>query len=96
MATLLQPGRISPLRQVPANIPRPEYVGRARPKTGEPDIKDAETIERMRAAGKLADLGDERAVEPLREIAQRKVLLGLGDACEASAARAALKRLEKR
>src|SRR5215475_7405102 len=54
MATLLQPGRISPLRQVPADIPRPEYVGRARPKTGEPDIKDAGTIERMRAAGKLA------------------------------------------
>ena len=54
MATLLQPGRISPLRQVPANIPRPEYVGRARPKTGEPDVKDAQTIERMRAAGRLA------------------------------------------
>ena len=54
MATLLQPGRISPLRQVPANIPRPEYVGRPRPKTGEPDVKDARTIERMRAAGKLA------------------------------------------
>jgi methionyl aminopeptidase len=54
MATLLQPGRISPLRQVPANIPRPEYVGRARPQTGEPNIKDAGTIERMRAAGKLA------------------------------------------
>ena len=54
MATLLQPGRISPLRQVPANIPRPEYVGRARPKTGEPNIKDAATIERMRAAGRRA------------------------------------------
>src|SRR6516162_3053246 len=54
MATLLQPGRISPLRQVPANIPRPEYVGRARPKTGEPNIKDAATIGRMRAAGRLA------------------------------------------
>jgi methionyl aminopeptidase len=54
MATLLQPGRISPLRQVPATIPRPEYVGRARPRTGEPDVKDARTIERMRAAGRLA------------------------------------------
>src|SRR5689334_23618022 len=54
MATLLQPGRISPLRQVPAGIPRPEYVGRPRPKTGEPDVKDARTIERMRAAGRLA------------------------------------------
>ena len=54
MATTLQPGRISPLRQVPASIPRPEYVGRKRPKTGEPDVKDAATIERMRVAGKLA------------------------------------------
>ena len=34
--------------------------------------------------------------EPLREIAQRKGVLGLTDACEAPAARAALKRLEKR
>jgi len=57
-------------------------------------VRDCNVV--VRAAGKLADLGDERAVEPLREIAQRKVLLGLGDACEASAARAALKRLEKR
>ena len=54
MATMLQPGRISPARQVPAHIPRPEYVGRKRPWTGEPDVKDAETIERMRAAGRLA------------------------------------------
>jgi len=29
-------------------------VGRPRPKTGEPDVKDARTIDRMRAAGKLA------------------------------------------
>jgi methionyl aminopeptidase len=54
MATTLTPGRISPLRQVPASIPRPEYVGKKRPTLGEPDIKDAQTIERMRAAGKLA------------------------------------------
>jgi methionyl aminopeptidase len=54
MATLLQPGRISPVRQVPASIPAPEYVGRRYPKLGEPDVKDADTIERMRVAGKLA------------------------------------------
>src|ERR1035438_3058004 len=54
MTTLLQPGRLSPMRQVPASIPRPEYVGRNPPRPGEPDVKDAETIERMRAAGKLA------------------------------------------
>jgi methionyl aminopeptidase len=54
MATLLHPGRISPIREVPPDIPRPEYVGKKRPWTGEPDVKDAETIERMRVAGRLA------------------------------------------
>ena len=54
MATLLQPGRISPLRPVPAKIARPEYVGKRYPKIGEPDVKDAETIERMRVAGRIA------------------------------------------
>jgi methionyl aminopeptidase len=54
MATLLQPGRISPLRRVPPNIPVPEYVGRKRPRIGEPDVKDAETIELMRVAGHIA------------------------------------------
>jgi hypothetical protein len=57
-------------------------------------VRDCNVV--VRAAGKLSDLGDERAVEPLREIAQRKAVLGLTDACEAPAARAALKRLEKR
>ncbi|HEV8221645.1 MAG TPA: type I methionyl aminopeptidase [Streptosporangiaceae bacterium] len=51
---MLQPGRISPLRQVPASVTAPEYVGRRYPKLGEPDVKDADTIERMRVAGKLA------------------------------------------
>ncbi|WP_406317243.1 type I methionyl aminopeptidase [Streptosporangium sp. NBC_01639] len=54
MTTLLQPGRISPLRKVPAGIERPEYVGKKSPKTGEPDVKSPEIIERMRVAGKLA------------------------------------------
>jgi methionyl aminopeptidase len=54
MATLLHPGRISPLRQVPATIPRPEYVGKKVPVTGEPDVKTPEIIARMRVAGKLA------------------------------------------
>ena len=54
MTTMLQPGRLSPLRQVPADIPRPEYVGKKRPTLGEPDVKDADTIERMRVAGQLA------------------------------------------
>ena len=54
MATTLQPGRVSPLRRVPAHIRRPEYVGRKRPRIGEPDVKDAGTIERMRVAGRIA------------------------------------------
>jgi methionyl aminopeptidase len=54
MATLLEPGRVSPMRQVPANIDVPEYVGRKRPRIGEPDVKDPETIERMRIAGRIA------------------------------------------
>ncbi|HEX6447229.1 MAG TPA: type I methionyl aminopeptidase [Streptosporangiales bacterium] len=47
-------GQLSPRREVPREIPRPEYVGRPGPRLGEPDVKDAETIERMRVAGKLA------------------------------------------
>jgi methionyl aminopeptidase len=54
MATLLNPGRLSPPRQVPASIVRPEYVGKERPTLGEGDVKDGETIARMRVAGKLA------------------------------------------
>ena len=42
------------MRQVPANIEIPEYVGRKRPRIGEPDVKDPETIERMRVAGRIA------------------------------------------
>jgi methionyl aminopeptidase len=67
MATLLQPGRISPMRAVPASISRPEYVGRRYPRTGETEVKDAATIERMRVASRiaaqaLAEVG--RHVEP--------------------------------
>ncbi len=43
------------MRAVPASIPRPEYVGRPGPArfTG-PEVKDAETIEKMRIAGRIA------------------------------------------
>jgi methionyl aminopeptidase len=54
MTTALQPGWVSPPRDVPAHIARPEYVGRRAPRGGERDIKDAETIERMRVAGRIA------------------------------------------
>jgi methionyl aminopeptidase len=51
----LTPGQVSPVRAVPPSIERPEYVGRPRPArfTG-PEVKDAETIERMRVAGRIA------------------------------------------
>ena len=54
MAATLQPGRVSPQRDVPAHIARPEYVGRRAPRLGERDVKDAETIDRMRIAGRIA------------------------------------------
>jgi methionyl aminopeptidase len=54
MATLLQPGRVSPMRQVPGHITAPEYVGKNRPRIGEPDVKDPETIAQMRVAGRIA------------------------------------------
>src|SRR6478609_1920440 len=49
------PGVVSPRRPVPASIPRPEYVDRPAPArdTGS-EVKDAETIERMRVAGRIA------------------------------------------
>ena len=55
VAAPLAPGAISPRRPVPAHVPRPEYVDRPRPEryTGS-EVKDADTIERMRAAGRLA------------------------------------------
>ncbi|USQ75035.1 type I methionyl aminopeptidase [Ornithinimicrobium cryptoxanthini] len=48
------PGKVSPRRDVPASIPRPEYVDRPapRPFTGS-EVKDAETIEKMRIAGRI-------------------------------------------
>jgi methionyl aminopeptidase len=54
MVTTLRPGRVSPRLQVPAHITRPEYVGKRGPKLGEPHVKDPETIERMRVAGRIA------------------------------------------
>ncbi|MDR2986529.1 MAG: type I methionyl aminopeptidase [Nocardiopsaceae bacterium] len=56
MVTTLRPGRISPMRQVPARITQPEYVGKKHPKIGEPNVKDAQTIEAMRVAGRIAAL----------------------------------------
>ncbi|HKS01557.1 MAG TPA: type I methionyl aminopeptidase, partial [Arthrobacter sp.] len=51
----LTPGTISPQRPVPASIPRPEYVGKPGPAkfTGS-EVKSPETIEKIRAAGRIA------------------------------------------
>ena len=64
----LVPGVQSPRRNVPAQISRPEYVDRPAPErfVGS-EIKDPETVERMRVAGRiagqaLAEVG--RAVAP--------------------------------
>jgi methionyl aminopeptidase len=51
----LIPGRVSPRRPVPATIVRPEYVDRPAPTpyTGS-EVKDPQTIEAMRIAGRIA------------------------------------------
>lgn len=51
----LIPGEISPTRLVPKHIERPEYVGKKAPtKSKDSDIRDSETIEKMRIAGRIA------------------------------------------
>ncbi|GDY30585.1 type I methionyl aminopeptidase [Gandjariella thermophila] len=51
----LKPGRLSPQRPVPPNIPRPEYVGKPAPAPNkDPWVQPAEVIEAMRVAGKIA------------------------------------------
>jgi methionyl aminopeptidase len=53
--TPIAPARISPRRDVPAHIVRPEYVDRPTPAPYDgPEVKDTATIERMRVAGRLA------------------------------------------
>jgi methionyl aminopeptidase len=53
--SVLVPGVVSPRLSVPAAILRPEYVGRKAPEryTGG-EVKDADTIARMRVAGRIA------------------------------------------
>ncbi|WP_258723592.1 type I methionyl aminopeptidase [Cellulomonas sp. NS3] len=51
----LVPGTVSPRRDVPSSIARPEYVGRPGPApyTGS-DVVDPETVERIRVAARIA------------------------------------------
>ncbi|WP_434967322.1 type I methionyl aminopeptidase [Janibacter indicus] len=54
-AATVTPGEVSPRRAVPAAIARPEYVDRPAPTPFDgSEIKDAETIERMRHASRIA------------------------------------------
>ena len=49
------PGTISPRRPVPASIDRPEYVDKPSPDRNlSPEVKDPETVEKMRIAGRIA------------------------------------------
>jgi methionyl aminopeptidase len=54
-STAIAPAAISPRRPVPDSIPRPEYVDRPAPApfTGS-EVKDAETVAKMRVACRLA------------------------------------------
>lgn len=53
--TALVPGRVSPRRPVPAHIARPEYVDKPMPAPWRgSDVLDAETIERVRVAARIA------------------------------------------
>ncbi|PVG81856.1 type I methionyl aminopeptidase [Nocardioides gansuensis] len=55
VVTAVAPGVISPRRPVPAHIERPEYVDKPAPAKFEGrEVKDDETIEKMRIAGRLA------------------------------------------
>ena len=56
----VRPGTRSPTRAVPAGIPRPDYSEDGRPKARGPmlpwqiEVKNAQDIEGMRAAGRVA------------------------------------------
>ncbi|WP_246081939.1 type I methionyl aminopeptidase [Nocardioides litoris] len=53
--TAIAPGEVSPRRPVPRGVPRPEYVDQPAPAPYDgPTAQSAETVARMRAAGRLA------------------------------------------
>jgi len=60
------PGAVSGRRAVPSSIARPEYVDRPAPaKYTGPEVKDAETIEKMRIAGRIAAQAMESAAQAI-------------------------------
>ncbi|MDF1480276.1 type I methionyl aminopeptidase [Leifsonia sp. H3M29-4] len=63
----LVPGRVAPVRPVPASIPRPEYVGRPAPAPHEGgDVYSPAEIERIRTAGRIAARAIEAAGAAIR------------------------------
>jgi methionyl aminopeptidase len=62
--SLLVPGTLSPTRQVPSSIPRPEYVGKPGPApyTGT-EVQDEETVRKMRVASRIAAQAMEAAAK---------------------------------
>lgn len=53
--TALRPGSQTPIRPVPARIPRPEYVGKSAPTpSSDPWVQQPEIVEGMRVAGRIA------------------------------------------
>lgn len=62
----LTKGVLSPERPVPASIERPEYMFHNGPeRVAASDIKDAETVERIRVAGRLAARAMEEAAKAI-------------------------------
>jgi methionyl aminopeptidase len=60
------PGTLSERRGVPSPIARPEYVDRPAPaKYTGPEVKDAETVEKMRIAGRIAAQAMEAAAQAI-------------------------------
>ncbi|WBU38469.1 type I methionyl aminopeptidase [Homoserinibacter sp. YIM 151385] len=63
----LAPGLLTPRREVPTRIPRPEYVGRPGPAryTGD-DRYTPDEVERIRASGRIAATALDAAAEAIR------------------------------
>lgn len=63
----LTAGLVSPLRPVPASIPRPEYVGKTGPRPySDGDMYTPEEIELIRESGQIAARAIEAAAEHIR------------------------------
>jgi len=55
VTAVLAPGTPTPIREVPAHIPRPEYVGKKAPTPSrDSDVQTPEVIEAMRVASRIA------------------------------------------